>query len=53
MVLRKSVEMQKKNALKYVQMPLGAIFLTELRMCLMNFRVFNETKQENNQLPFK
>ena len=35
-------------------MPLGAFFLTELRMCLMNFRVFNEpAKQENNPLPFK
>ena len=34
-------------------MPLGASFLTELRMCLMNFCDFNEPKQENNQLPFK
>ena len=35
-------------------MPLGASFLTELRMCLMNLNcVFNEPKQENNQLPFK
>ena len=34
-------------------MPLGASFLSELRMCLMNFRVVNEPKQENNQLPFK
>ena len=34
-------------------MPLGASILTELRMCLMNFCVFNEPKQENNQLSFK
>ena len=35
-------------------MPLRAFFLTELRMCLMNFRVFNEpAKQENNLLSFK
>ena len=34
-------------------MPLGASFLTELRMCLMNFCVCNEPKQENNQLLFK